>query len=56
MTREDIQQPKKDDDLIDLFDLFAKFDFEDSKKQECSLKTGPLASAPKGPVFNKDFK
>ncbi len=37
------------------FDLLARFDYEDKKKEKSLLKTGPLASAPKGSVFSTDL-
>jgi len=42
-------------DLASFFDLLARFDYEDKQKEKSVLKTGPLVSAPSGPVLGSDI-
>lgn len=53
-TKENIKQVPPE--IVSFFDLLAKFDFEDKKREKSVFKTGLLESAPGGSILDSDNK
>jgi hypothetical protein len=53
-TKQNVKQVPLE--LVSFFDLLAKFDFEDKKREKSVFEIGLLASAPRGSISNSDNK